>query len=146
MRREQYDTADLDYGYRTGPEAPRIRPLWVEEPVGRHRMPDTVRESAVRAVLLVSVTLIQASVAFLLTITGSWLSFPMVLASVASTIVATWGVADVWVTRQMWYQRGGVVSEPSSSARRLRREMRRERRRARKAGRIRQRGGRLKQA
>ncbi|MFJ6941125.1 hypothetical protein [Streptomyces sp. NPDC101132] len=134
------------YGYRSGPGVPRQRGLWVEEPVGRRRLPDPVRTSAVRAVLLVSLTLIQASVAFLLTVTASWLAFPMVLGAIAGTVVATWGVLDVWVTRQMWNQRNGVVSVPSSTARRLRRERRRERRRARKAARIRQRGGRLKEA
>ncbi|MFJ1748638.1 hypothetical protein ACIOJD_20655 [Streptomyces sp. NPDC088116] len=76
-------------------------------------------------------TLIQAMVAFLSTLAGSWLAFPMVLSSVASTVVATWGVLDVWVTRQVWNQRHGVVSMPSSTARQLRRERRRARRAAR---------------
>ncbi|MFI2212967.1 hypothetical protein [Streptomyces sp. NPDC020141] len=111
------------------------RQLWVEEPSVRRRMADPVRTSAVRAVLIVSLTLIQAMVAFLCTLAGSWLAFPMVLSSVASTVVATWGVLDVWVTRQVWNQRHGVVSEPSSSARRLRRDRRRERRAARAAAR-----------
>ncbi|MGR4884916.1 hypothetical protein ACIPUC_36650 [Streptomyces sp. LARHCF249] len=101
------------------------RGLWVEEPARRRRMPDPVRASAVRAVLIVSLTLIQATVGFFLTLTGSWLAFPMVLGAVAGTIVATWGVLDVWITRQMWNQRYGVVSEPSSTARRRRREERR---------------------
>jgi hypothetical protein len=69
----------------------------------------------------------------------------MVISSVASTVVATWAVVDVWVTRQVWNQRYGVVSEPSSTARALRRE-RRARRRAERAAlreqeRIRRRGG-----
>lgn len=101
------------------------RGLWVEEPARRRRMPDPVRTSAVRAVLIVSLTLIQATVSFFFTLTGSWLAFPMVLGAVAGTIVATWGVLDVWITRQMWNQRYGVVSEPSSTARRRRREERR---------------------
>lgn len=101
------------------------RGLWVEEPARRRRMPDPVRASAVRAVLIVAVTLIQATIGFYLTLTGSWLAFPMVLGAVAGTIVATWGVLDVWITRQMWNQRYGVVSEPSSTARRRRREERR---------------------
>ncbi|MFD6590693.1 hypothetical protein ACFWED_27855 [Streptomyces anulatus] len=91
-------------------------------------MPDAVRTAAVRAVLIVSLTIIQAMVAFLSTLTGSWLAFPMVLSSVASTVVATWSVLDVWVTRQVWNQRNGVVSVPSSSARQIRRERRRSRR------------------
>ncbi|MGW1766695.1 hypothetical protein ACWCQL_21815 [Streptomyces sp. NPDC002073] len=121
---------------------PGREPLWVEEPVGLRRMADPVRNAAVRAVLLVAVTLIQSSVTFFLAVTESWLAFPMVLGSVAATMVSTWGVLDVWVTRQMWNQRYGVVSEPSSTARRLRRE----RRRARRAARVRERGGRLRQA
>ncbi|MFF0451283.1 hypothetical protein ACFYT4_33740 [Streptomyces sp. NPDC004609] len=111
------------------------RQLWVEEPAVRRPMADPVRKAAVRAVLVVSLTLIQAMVAFLCTLAGSWLAFPMVLSSVASTVVATWAVLDVWVTRQVWRQRHGVVSEPSSSARRLRREHRRARREARAAAR-----------
>ncbi|WP_078861523.1 hypothetical protein [Streptomyces sp. NRRL F-5650] len=121
------------------------RPLWHEEPARRRRMPDPVRTAAVRAVLVVSVTLILAMVAFLCTLAESWLAFPMVLASVAGTVVATWGVLDVWVTRQVWNQRHGVVSVPSSTARAMRRERRRARRRARAAeagdGRIGRRGG-----
>ncbi|MFE7244095.1 hypothetical protein [Streptomyces sp. NPDC057580] len=107
-------------------------------------MPDPVRTSAVRAVLIMSLTIIQAMVAFLATLTGSWLAFPMVLSSVGSTVVATWSVLDVWVTRQVWNQRHGVVSIPSSSARKLRRERRAARRAARaedrEAARIRRRG------
>ncbi|MFE6285503.1 hypothetical protein [Streptomyces sp. NPDC057877] len=126
-------------------EQPYYRPLWVEEPARRHRLPDPVRTAAVRAVLIVAVTLVQAMVAFLSTLAGSWLAFPMVLSSVASTVVATWGVLDVWVTRQVWKQRNGVVSMPSSTARALRRERRRARRQAKAAGsgqeRIRRPGG-----
>lgn len=120
-------------------------PLWIEEPARRRRMPDPVRTAAVRAVLIIAVTLIQAMVAFLCTLAGSWLAFPMVLSSVASTVVATWGALDVWVTRQVWNQRNGVVSIPSSTARALRRERRRARRQARAAerrqARIQRRGG-----
>ncbi|MFV5997876.1 hypothetical protein ACNPQM_37235 [Streptomyces sp. NPDC056231] len=126
-----------------GPRIPR-QPLWVEEPAARRRMPDPVRTSAVRAVLIMSLTIIQAMVAFLATLTGSWLAFPMVLSGVGSTVVATWSVLDVWVTRQVWNQRHGVVSMPSSSARQLRRERRAARRAARaadrEAARIRRRG------
>jgi hypothetical protein len=107
------------------------RPLWVEEPARRRRLPDPVRTSAVRAVIIIAVTLLQAMVAFLCTLAGSWLAFPMVISSVVSTVVATWGALDVWVTRQVWNQRHGVVSTPSSTARALRRERRRARRQAR---------------
>lgn len=117
---------------RDRPEIPR-QPLWVEEPATRRRMPDPVRAAAVRAVLIMSLTLIQAMVAFLTSLSGSWLAFPMVLSGVGSTVVATWSVLDVWVTRQVWNQRNGVVSVPSSSARALRRERRRARRAARTA-------------
>ncbi|MEU9095616.1 hypothetical protein ACIOEW_39535 [Streptomyces sp. NPDC087901] len=117
---------------RGRPESPR-QPLWVEEPATRRRMPDPVRTAAVRAVLITSLTLIQAMVAFLAELTGSWLAFPTVLSGVASTVVATWSVLDVWVTRQVWNQRNGVVSVPSSSARQLRRERRAARRAARTA-------------
>ncbi len=111
----------------------------------RRRMPDPVRTAAVRAVLIIAVTLIQAMVAFLCTLAGSWPAFPMVISSVVSTVVATWAVVDVWVTRQVWNQRYGVVSEPSSTARSLRRERRAHRRQERAAQReqerIRRRGG-----
>lgn len=127
-----------------GPARVPRQQLWVEEPALRRRMPDPVRTAAVRAVLIMSLTIIQAMVAFLCTLTGSWLAFPMVLSGVGSTVVATWSVLDVWVTRQVWNQRNGVVSVPSSTARRMRRERRRARRTARaqtrKATRIRRRG------
>lgn len=128
-----------------GPQSGEYRrELWVEEPARRRRLPDPVRTAAVRAVIIVALTLMQAMTAFLCTMAGSWLSFPMVLSSVASTVVATWGVLDVWVTRQVWNQRNGVVSVPSSTARQLRRERRRARRQARTAAlsddRIRRRG------
>lgn len=115
------------------------RPLWIEEPARRRRLPDPVRTAAVRAVLIIAVTLIQATVAFLCTMAGSWLAFPMVISSVASTVVATWGALDVWVTRQMWNQRNGVISEPSSTARALRRERRRAQRQAKVAERAQER-------
>ncbi|MET9580398.1 hypothetical protein ABZY30_33435 [Streptomyces massasporeus] len=128
-----------------GPREQYYRPLWVEEPARRRRLPDPVRTAAVRAVLLIAVTLIQAMVAFLCTMAGSWLAFPMVISSVVSTIAATWGALDVWVTRQVWNQRNGVVSVPSSTARALRRERRRTRRQERATERaqerIRRRGG-----
>ncbi|AXL87522.1 hypothetical protein C4J65_03730 [Streptomyces sp. CB09001] len=130
---------------RAGERPSGYRPLWSEEPARRRRMPDPVRTAAVRAVLVVAVTLIMAMVAFLCTLAESWLAFPMVLGSVAGTVVATWGVLDVWVTRQVWNQRHGVVSVPSSTARAMRRERRRARRQARAAergpGRIGRRGG-----
>ncbi|MEW2302962.1 hypothetical protein AB0958_23800 [Streptomyces sp. NPDC006655] len=123
----------------------QYRPLWVEEPAKRYRMPDPVRTAAVRALIIISVTLIQAMVAFFCTMAESWLAFPMVISSVASTVAATWSVVDVWVTRQVWNQRNGVVSEPSSTARELRRERRAARRQERTAAReqkrIRGRGG-----
>ncbi|GGV46854.1 hypothetical protein [Streptomyces griseoflavus] len=118
------------------------RPLWVEEPARRRRLPDPVRTAAVRAVIVISVTMIQAMVAFLCTLAGSWLAFPMVISSVVSTILATWAALDVWVTRQVWNQRHGVVSVPSSTARALRRERRRARRQERSAQRARARIGR----
>ncbi|MFF3449438.1 hypothetical protein ACFYXJ_20150 [Streptomyces sp. NPDC002667] len=132
-------------GYEDHEERAYYRPLWIEEPARRRRLPDPVRTSAVRAVLIISVTLIQAVVAFLCTVTESWLAFPMVLGTIGSTVVATWAALDVWVTRQVWNQRNGVVSVPSSTARALRRERRRARRQARIAARaqerIRRRGG-----
>ncbi|WP_077801772.1 hypothetical protein [Streptomyces sp. JHA26] len=115
------------------------RELWTDEPARRRRLPDPVRTAAVRAVLVVAVTLVLAMVAFLCTMAGSWLAFPMVIGSVAGTVVATWGVLDVWVTRQVWNQRHGVVSVPSSTARAVRRERRRARRQARTAERAQER-------
>ncbi|NGN62899.1 hypothetical protein G5C51_03140 [Streptomyces sp. A7024] len=102
--------------------------LWVDEPVGTPRLPDPVRNAAVRAVIIVSVTMVLGMVAVLCTLAGSWFAFPALLTSVVSTVAATWGVLDVWVTRQVWNQRNGVISSPSSAARRLRRERRRQRR------------------
>ncbi|MET9409373.1 hypothetical protein ABZX90_26955 [Streptomyces sp. NPDC002935] len=132
-------------GYEGREEQAYYRPLWIEEPARRRRLPDPVRTSAVRAVIIIAVTLTQAVVAFLCTMAGSWLAFPMVLSSVASTVVATWAALDVWVTRQVWNQRNGVVSVPSSTARALRRERRKARRQARISARaqerIRRRGG-----
>ncbi|WP_406181214.1 hypothetical protein [Streptomyces sp. NBC_01006] len=113
----------------------RGRSLWEEEPARRRRMPDPVRDSAVRAVLIVAVTLTGATVAFFLMVTGSWLALPIALCAIAGTVVATWGVLDVLITRQMWNQRYGVVSEPSSTARDRRRERRRARRDARREAR-----------
>ncbi|MFD5271257.1 hypothetical protein [Streptomyces sp. NPDC058335] len=124
---------------RTEQERAVYRPLWVEEPARRRRLPDPVRRSAVRAVLFIAVTLLQAMVALLCTLAGSWLAFPMVISSVVSTVVATWGALDVWVTRQVWNQRNGVVSTPSSTARALRRERRRTRRQERTAKRAQER-------
>ncbi|MFH8405817.1 hypothetical protein ACH4FX_13715 [Streptomyces sp. NPDC018019] len=111
------------------------RPLWVEEPAARRRMPDPVRTAAVRAVIIAAVTLIQAMVAFFCAMAGAWFAFPAVLSTVASTVVATWAVLDVWVTRQVWVQRNGVRSQPSSTARSLRRERRQARRQARREAR-----------
>ncbi|MEU8775626.1 hypothetical protein [Streptomyces sp. NPDC048606] len=96
-------------------EAPG-RGLWVEEPARRRRMPDPVRTASVRAVLVVAVTLTEATITFFLALTGSWLAFPMMLGGIAGTVLATWGVLDVLITRQMWNQRHGVLSEPSSAA------------------------------
>ncbi|MFF3324066.1 hypothetical protein [Streptomyces sp. NPDC002889] len=142
---------DTDEPRGAAPQTDVPRQLWVEEPVVRWRLPDPVRTAAVRAVIIASLTMIQAMAAFLFTLTASWLAFPMVLSSVASTVVATWAVLDVWVTRQVWHQRHGVVSVPSSTARQLRRERPRAQRAARAAARedsgIRRKGtGRLSQA
>ncbi|WP_435971184.1 hypothetical protein [Streptomyces sp. Qhu_M48] len=98
-------------------EARSARQLWMDEERGRRRMPDPVRTAAVRAVMITSVTLIQAVVAFFCSVAGSWLAFPVTVGAVVSTVVATWSVLDVWITRQVWRQRHGVVSEPSSTAR-----------------------------
>ncbi|WUM95015.1 hypothetical protein OG905_33995 [Streptomyces sp. NBC_00322] len=127
------DTDERRVGVRAASCTNVPRQLWVEEPAVRRRMADPVRTAAVRAVIIASLTLIQGMIAFLCTLAGSWLAFPMVLSSVGSTVLATWAVLDVWVTRQVWNQRHGVVSVPSSTARQLRRERRRARRTARAA-------------
>ncbi|KAA6216586.1 hypothetical protein [Streptomyces filamentosus] len=103
-------------------EARIPRQLWVEDDRGRRRLPDPVRNAAVRAVMITSVTLILAVVAFLTSVAGSWLAYPMTIAAVVATVVATWSVLDIWITRQVWRQRNGVVSEPSSTAYAARRE------------------------
>ncbi|WP_371614860.1 hypothetical protein [Streptomyces sp. NBC_00454] len=122
---KKYEDGDARSGASAG------RALWVDQEAGRRRMPDPVRDSAVRAVLIVAVTLTDATIAFFLAVTGSWLAFPLSLCAIAGTVVATWGVLDVLITRQMWNQRYGVFSEPSSTARGRRRERRRARREAR---------------
>lgn len=107
--------------------------MWEEEPVGTARLPDPVRAAAVRAVLIVAVVLVEAVIATLLAAGHSWLSAPTTLLTVLTSVVATWAVLDVWVTRQVWNQRNGVLSSPSSVARAARRERRRARRGARPA-------------
>lgn len=109
--------------------------VWQDEPVGTPRLPDPVRAAAVRAVLLVSVALVGAVVSVLFAAGRSWLSAPVLLMTVLTSVVAVWAVLDVWVTRQVWIQRDGVVSSPSSAARALRQERRRARRAARSGGR-----------
>lgn len=90
----------------------------------RERLPDPVRAAAVRAVIIIALTLSQLVVVLLSILAGAWLVFPMTLSTLASTVVATWAVLDIWITRQAWKQRDGVVSTPSSVARR--RPMRRD--------------------
>jgi hypothetical protein len=94
------------------------------------RMPDPVRSAAVRAVITIALTLVLLMVAVLCTLAGAWPAFPMALAAVAAVVVATWTVLDVWITRQVWRQRGGVVSTPRSAARRTPRDARTTPRRA----------------
>lgn len=84
----------------------------------RERLPDAVRAAAVRAVIIIALTLSQLVVVLLSILAGSWLVLPMSLSTLASTMVATWAVLDIWITRQAWKQRNGVVSTPSSAARR----------------------------
>ncbi|MEW2522512.1 hypothetical protein [Actinacidiphila alni] len=102
-------------------------------------MPEPVRTAAVRAMLIGSVALILVVIDVLLAAGHSWLSAPALLAAVFVSIVAAWAVLDVWVTRQVWNQRNGVVSSPSSAARAARRVRRREHRAARAAARRRKR-------
>ncbi|SEO51436.1 hypothetical protein [Actinacidiphila rubida] len=111
------------------------RTMWEYEPVATPRMPDPVRAAAVRALLCTALALVEAVVDVLLALGHSWLSAPLLLFTVFTCVVASWSVLDVWVTRQVWNQRNGVVSSPSSAARALRRERRRRRRAARRADR-----------
>lgn len=115
------------------------RSLWVEEPAGTPRLPDPVRAAAVRALLIAAVTLVEAVISTLAVLASSWFAAPAILVTVMSTVVATWGAVDVWITHQVWRQRYGVVSSPSSAARARRRERRSARRAAR--ARSRNRGG-----
>jgi hypothetical protein len=119
----------LDHAFAQ--EERRRRSLWEEDPVGTRRMPDPVRRSAVRAYLIGAFTLIEVNVAVLGAMAQSWVAAPATLAAVVSTVVATWAVLDVWITRQVHVQRHGVVSGPSSTARVSRRE---RRTRARRGG------------
>ena len=123
---------------RTGHEtAVERRPLWTSEPAEHRSTPEPVRTAAVRAFIVASVAVILATVAVLWTLAGTWFAFPAVLATVLSVVVATWSAVDVWVTRQVWSQRHGVVTEPGSAARALGREHRRARRKARAEARVR---------
>lgn len=108
------------------------RTVW-EETETRPRMADPVRAAAVRAGLIGAFALVQAVTDVVLAAGHSWLSAPLLLTTVLTSVVGTWAVLDVWVTRQVWNQRNGVVSSPSSAARTLRRERRRARRAARRA-------------
>lgn len=91
----------------------------------KSRMPDPVRSAAVRAVIIIALTLTQLTVVLLAALAGAWLVYPMLLSTVGSTVLSTWAVLDIWVTRQSWRQRHGVVSSPSSVARRRPRLIRR---------------------
>jgi hypothetical protein len=101
------------------------RTVWVEEAARRPRMADPVRSAAVRAVILSAIALPLAQIGLLLAVGHSWLSAPVLLFAVLTSVVATWSVLDVWVTRQVWNQRGGVLSSPSSAARARRGDSRR---------------------
>ena len=90
----------------------------------RPRLPDPVRDAAVRAGLLVAVTLVLVMVAVLCSLAAVWFAVPAVLLAVLSVVLTTWAVVDVWVTRQVWLQRHGVVVQPSSAARAPRRRRR----------------------
>ncbi|WP_235001985.1 hypothetical protein [Actinacidiphila paucisporea] len=105
------------------------RTVWVEE-TGTPRLADPVRAAAVRAGLIAAGALLQGVTDAVLALGHSWLSAPLLLTTVLTSVIATWAVLDVWVTRQVWNQRNGVVSSPSSAARALRRERRRARRAA----------------
>src|SRR5438309_11212622 len=70
--RSTMDSQSRGTGY-TGAQRPILRPLWVDEPVGTPRLPEPVRNSAVRAGLIVAVTLIEAVVALLATVAGVWI-------------------------------------------------------------------------
>ncbi|MDT0265725.1 hypothetical protein RM844_05405 [Streptomyces sp. DSM 44915] len=101
----------------------------------RPRLPDPVRTAAVRAVIIIALTLSQLVVVLLALFAGAWLVLPMAISTLVSAVVATWAVLDIWVTSQSWRQRNGVVSVPSSVARAGARARRAERRAARKAAR-----------
>lgn len=83
----------------------------------RPRLPDPVRAAAVRAGIVCAFTLVQVMIAVFCSLAAVWAALPMVITAVACTVAATWSVLDVWVKRQMWIQRHGVVSVPSSAAR-----------------------------
>lgn len=87
------------------------------------RMPDPVRSAAVRAVIAVALTLVLLMAAVLCTLAGAWPAFPVTLVAIGAVVVTTWSVLDVWITRQVWRQRGGVVSTPRSAARRSPRDV-----------------------
>lgn len=122
-----YQEDALDEAFDRGGPGRGGGSIWTEERVGTPRMADPVRSAAVRAVLIVSLTVICANVAVLGALAESWVAAPAMLVSVVGTIVATWAVLDVWVTRQVHIQRHGVVSRPSSAARASRRARARER-------------------
>lgn len=106
----------------------------------RPRLPDPVRTAAVRAVIIIALTLCQLVVVLLGLWAGAWLVLPMAISTLVSAVVATWSVLDIWVTSQSWRQRNGVVSVPSSVARADARARRAERRALRRAARRQGRG------
>ncbi|WP_158920692.1 hypothetical protein [Streptomyces sp. NBRC 109706] len=102
----------------------------------RPRMPDPVRKAAVRAVIIIALTLTQLVVVLLGLWADAWLVLPMAISTLVSSVVATWAVLDIWITSQAWRQRNGVVSVPSSAARAARRARRAARKAARRQGRL----------
>ena len=88
------------------------------------RMPDPIRSAAVRAGIAIALTLVLLMAAMLCMLAGTWSAFPVMVVAIAATVVATWSVLDVWITRQVWRQRGGVVSTPRSVARHTARDAR----------------------
>lgn len=91
--------------------------LWVEAPGGRRRLPDPVRDAAVRAGLAVALTLFFVTVAVIGLMGGTWLAVPAFLVTVVSTVLSTWAVLDVWVTRQVYLQQHEPAARPGESAR-----------------------------
>jgi hypothetical protein len=82
---------------------PPMRPIGRPLPTRRHRrrMPDEVRNSVVRAVLVFAFTLLGGITVYLSLYAGSWFSAPALLYTLIMVVVSVWAVLEIFVARQI---------------------------------------------